>query len=105
MTQYKPVFSSKAFAPKKEIPLYATVKPSRNPRTKYQTRGEAKNALRWCINEGSGFRSGLNNFTSIAVFKWVDDAYVPIFDSNSELADAYRDNKITKDELFNLIDW
>lgn len=106
MTQYNPIGSQqlKAITSPKQ-PGYATYKPTRNPAVKYQTRGDAKNALRWCIAEGSGFRSGLKNFTTITVYKFYVDGYVPIFDSNSELADALRNNLITEDELFNLIDW
>lgn len=105
MIQYDPVRTGTKAIPNKELPLYATYKPSRKPNIKYQSRGEAKNALRWCISEGSGFRAGGNNFATITVYKWGNDSYGPIFDSNSELADAFRQNKITEDELFNLIDW
>ncbi|AOZ63713.1 hypothetical protein SEA_WEASELS2_127 [Rhodococcus phage Weasels2] len=105
MTQYDATSTAKVGVPNPKRATHATYKIGRQPKLKYQTRGEAKNALRWCLSEGATTRSGNKSMSRMTVYKFTNDEYVPIFDSLSELAKAYIDAKITEDELFNLIDW
>jgi hypothetical protein len=102
---YDAITSATRAIPVKGIPTHATYRESRSPSTKYQPHGHARNSLRQCIRLGSGFRQGCNDISPITVYKFVDGEYIAIFDSYSDLAAAFKSNKITEDELFNLIDW
>ncbi len=105
MQHYNPV------GPKPVIPipvptpvLYATRVSCRKPEVKYQTPGNAKSAVRHKL-----VKRTKQNFVEgrIVVYKFnqlVND-WEPIFTYDSDLAQAFKDQVITADELMKAIDW
>lgn len=79
-------------------PMYATVVYGRKPVTKFQTRGDAKNALHYRFHKN---RDGKLDLDQIEVYKLRPEIgrYDIVFDSDSDLANLFRAGAFTKEQL------